>query len=185
MTALPPLVSSRRNSTVSRVTTSEASLRGEILRKWDSTNETFNDHTPRSTLSTPTSELRRTTQSVPVTADAYRRLVRSSGFTEASRQQNSRPVYTEDWKRVRGKQLSPLVYTAASVSNSWLWKDCNLTGLKKQRWKRDYRSFTHSAYLPPCRFPDKEIEEKRWKTKCGAWLEAHQLWMQQQHHLKL
>ena len=183
MTTLPCLVSSRRDSTISRVTNttliepvSEADLSGE-LRRWSSTRETFDD---RSLLSTPTREYRRTALSAPVTADAFGRIV---GLTEDrySRQQNtadSRPVCTQDWERIRGKRLLPPINTTASVSSSWLWKEDHVSRPKVHHWTRDYRSFTHSNYLPPCKIPRKEMEEKRWKIKCKAWLVAHQYWLQ-------
>ena len=151
------------------------------LMRWNSNQESLDEQDPPSLPSTPVLALptgRRKSFSAPVATDKLGRFVRSETAISINTERPKNYVFKgnkENWKNYDLKRPSPRNF--AVVSSSWFWSDQHLKHPSTKQWKRDYRSFTHSVYLPPYQLTHREKEELRWKIKCRAWINSHQQWM--------
>lgn len=149
------------------------------LFRWDSNQEFFDEQDPPSIPSTPELIPRKFSLSAPVALGKTDRLVRSKSTT----------ITKDHWKFYYSNNCQlkcknekwdcthAPIKSRAIVTPSWFWSEDQLKQPDIKRWKRDYRSFMHSVYLPPCQITKKEKEEMQWRIKCRAWINTHQRWM--------
>ena len=142
------------------------------LFRWDSNEEFFDEQDPPSIPSTPEIIPRKMSLSAPVALGKIDRLVRSKSTTIATDYWKSYYSKNEKWDCNHAP-----VKSRAVVTPSWFWSEDQLKQPDFKCWKRDYRSFMHSVYLPPCQTTKKEKEEMQWRIKCRAWINTHQRWM--------
>ena len=125
----------------------------------------FDEQDPPSIPSTPELIPRKFSLSAPVALGKTDRLVRSKSTT----------ITKDHWKFYYSNNCQlkcknekwdcthAPIKSRAIVTPSWFWSEDQLKQPDIKRWKRDYRSFMHSVYLPPC-----QITKKKRKKKCNG-----------------
>ena len=170
----PPRVPLSEDSAWQNPTCNKPERPKVTLFRWDSNEEFFDEQDPPSIPSTPEIIPRKFSLSAPVALGKIDRLIRSKSTTIASEHWK---LYYSNNKREKWNCIHAPTKNRAVVTPSWFWSEDQLKQPDVKHWKRDYRSFMHSVYLPPCQITKKEKEEMQWRIKCRAWINTHRRWM--------